>query len=280
MKTILFFLLPVACLGQASIRRTLTVDSLGACQGVSMQKGNVYLYGDREVGMVREYNRLGDSLVYTGREVKFSIDTTDVIGHPTGFAIREGYPTFIGNSVRLNKEGTRWKAVISCVDWPSLWKTGKLQGNLLNTIEDDACIQGTRPEYIEYKGHVYVATADYGNNGNQVRLYRPEKLKSAKKTSEPGLVYARFTCSPFVQNLHWIPEKRQLVLVQNQVEGRRWRLTFLDFDKSIAEGKEHVLRVMDFDPADELEGFVLLPGGKDGIAVTSSRKRNVHVIEL
>lgn len=280
MKTILFFLLPVACLGQAGIRRTLTVDSLGACQGVSIQKGNVYLYGDREVGMVREYNRLGDSLVYTGREVKFSIDTTDVIGHPTGFAIREGYPTFIGNSVRLNKEGTRWKAVISCVDWPGLWKTGKLQGNLLNTIEDDACIQGTRPEYIDYKGHVYVATADYGNNGNQVRLYRPEKLKSAKKTSEPGLVYARFTCSPFVQNLHWIPEKRQLVLVQNQVEGRRWRLTFLDFDKSIAEGKEHVLRVIDFDPADELEGFVLLPGGKDGIAVTSSRKRNVHVIEL
>ncbi|SDL99271.1 hypothetical protein [Siphonobacter aquaeclarae] len=280
MKTILFFLLPVACLGQASIRRTLTVDSLGACQGVSMQKGNVYLYGDREVGMVREYNRLGDSLVYTGREVKFSIDTTDVIGHPTGFAIREGYPTFIGNSIRLNKEGTRWKAVISCVDWPGLWKIGKLQGNLLNTIEDDACIQGTRPEYIDYKGHVYVATADYGNNGNQVRLYRPEKLKSAKKTSEPGLVYARFTCSPFVQNLHWIPEKRQLVLVQNQVEGRRWRLTFLDFDKSIAEGKEHVLRVIDFDPADELEGFVLLPGGKDGIAVTSSRKRNVHVIEL
>jgi hypothetical protein len=280
MKTILFFLLPVACLGQAGIRRTLTVDSLGACQGVSIQKGNVYLYGDREVGMVREYNRLGDSLVYTGREVKFSIDTTDVIGHPTGFAIRKGFPTFIGNSVRLNKEGTRWKAVISCVDWPGLWKTGKLQGNLLNTIEDDACIQGTRPEYIDYKGHVYVATADYGNNGNQVRLYRPEKLKSAKKTSEPGLVYARFTCSPFVQNLHWIPEKRQLVLVQNQVEGRRWRLTFLDFDKSIAEGKEHVLRVMDFDPADELEGFVLLPGGKDGIAVTSSRKRNVHVIEL
>lgn len=280
MKTILFFLLPVACLGQAGIRRTLTVDSLGACQGVSIQKGNVYLYGDREVGMVREYNRLGDSLVYTGREVKFSIDTTDVIGHPTGFAIRKGFPTFIGNSVRLNKEGTRWKAVISCVDWPGLWKTGKLQGNLLNTIEDDACIQGTRPEYIDYKGRVYVATADYGNNGNQVRLYRPEKLKNAKKTSEPGLVYARFTCSPFVQNLHWIPEKRQLVLVQNQVEGRRWRLTFLDFDKSIAEGKEHVLRVMDFDPADELEGFVLLPGGKDGIAVTSSRKRNVHVIEL
>ncbi|MGG7663829.1 hypothetical protein [Dyadobacter sp. BHUBP1] len=30
-----------------------TVDSLGACQGASYLDGKVYLYGDREVGMVR-----------------------------------------------------------------------------------------------------------------------------------------------------------------------------------------------------------------------------------
>jgi len=28
--------------------------------------------------------------------------------------------------------------------------TGKLDNNLINIIEDDACIQGTRPEYVEY----------------------------------------------------------------------------------------------------------------------------------
>jgi hypothetical protein len=33
-----------------------TVDSLGACRGASFLDGKVYLYGDREVGMMREFN--------------------------------------------------------------------------------------------------------------------------------------------------------------------------------------------------------------------------------
>ena len=32
-----------------------TVDSLGACQGVSYQNGRVFLYGDRETGVMREF---------------------------------------------------------------------------------------------------------------------------------------------------------------------------------------------------------------------------------
>jgi hypothetical protein len=43
------------------IDRTLTVDSLGACQGISYQKGRLFLYGDREFGMIREYALSGDS---------------------------------------------------------------------------------------------------------------------------------------------------------------------------------------------------------------------------
>lgn len=34
--------------------RPITIDSLGACQGISYQKGRIFLYGDREVGMIRE----------------------------------------------------------------------------------------------------------------------------------------------------------------------------------------------------------------------------------
>jgi hypothetical protein len=35
--------------------RAITVDSLGACQGISYQNGRIFLYGDREVGMIREF---------------------------------------------------------------------------------------------------------------------------------------------------------------------------------------------------------------------------------
>ncbi|MEO7768287.1 MAG: hypothetical protein ABIS01_12705, partial [Ferruginibacter sp.] len=90
-------------------------------------------------------------------------------------------PVFIGNSIRLNKAGTLWKAMIYCVNWQGLQRTGSLDGNLINTIEDDTCIQGTRPEYVQYAGKWYVATADYGGQANEVRLYNAAALKLAKK---------------------------------------------------------------------------------------------------
>jgi phage gpG-like protein len=82
--------------------------------------------------------------------------------------------------VRLNPEGTQWKAVIYQVDWKGLQTTRKLDNNLISTIDDDACIQGTRPEYVQYKKQWYVATADYGNRKNEVRLYNPLALAKAK----------------------------------------------------------------------------------------------------
>jgi hypothetical protein len=86
--------------------------------------------------------------------------------------------------VRLNPEGTQWKAVIYQVDWKGLQNTRKLDNNLISTIDDDACIQGTRPEYVQYKKQWYVATADYGNRKNEVRLYNPLALAKAQKTSK------------------------------------------------------------------------------------------------
>jgi hypothetical protein len=52
--------------------RSITVDSLGACQGISYQKGRIFLYGDREVGMIREFKMVNDSLVYQHKEVKLT----------------------------------------------------------------------------------------------------------------------------------------------------------------------------------------------------------------
>ncbi|NCD72333.1 hypothetical protein [Mucilaginibacter agri] len=257
--------------------RAITIDSLGACQGISYQNGRIFLYGDREVGMIREFKMENDSLVYQHKEYKLTQNGQDVINHPTGIAYNGKGPTFIGNSIRLNAEGTKWKAVIYNINWEGLQKNGTLDGNLINTIDDDACIQGTRPEYVKYNNKWYVATADYGDHGNEVRLYDPEKLAKAKNTSEPGVLYKKFTCTPWVQNLHWIADKGQLVLIQNKIEGRQWRFTYVDLKKSIETGKQVVVSQIDgIDRGDELEGFSFIGNNTKGIAVTSSRKNNVN----
>jgi hypothetical protein len=261
-----------------SIKNPLTIDSLGACQGASYQNGNLYLYGDREVGVVRKYKLIGDSLQYMNEEMKLTLNDTDVINHPTGMAFHKNMPFFMGNSIRLNKEGTLWRAVIYCIDWNKLQQTHTLDSSLLNTIEDDACIQGTRPEYVQYKSKWYVATADYGDKGNEVRLYDAEALSKAKKTSDPGVLYKKFTCTPWVQNLYWMQNKGILVLIQNQVEGHKWRFTYVDLKKSVMAGKQEVIKEVDIDRGDELEGFTFLPDAGKGIAVTSSRKNNVNLM--
>jgi hypothetical protein len=274
---------------EISLVSSATVDSLGACQGVSYQRGTAYLYGDREIGIIRPYTIGPDNaLTNAGREIRLTQAGQNVINHPTGiawsgFTNRPAGPTFIGNSVRPNSPanpGTTWKAVIYAVNWDGLLRTGTLDGNLLNTIEDDTCVQGTRPEYVRYGTKWYVATADYGPVRNEVRLYDPEKLARAKKTSEPGVLVKKFTCTPWVQNLHWIPEKNILVLIQNQIEGRRWRFTFLDLKKSVETGQQQVIRTVDIDRADELEGFTLLDNPTRGLAVSSSRRDNVAVMGL
>ena len=263
-----------------TINKAYNVDSLGACQGVSYQKGRIFLYGDREVGMIREYKMDHDSLVYLQKEIKLTIDGKDVIGHPTGLAVHGNDPVFIGNSIRMNPEGTSWKAVIYCVNWEGLQKTGTLDGNLLNTIEDDTCIQGCRPEYVQYKNKWYVATADYGEKTNEVRLYDPSVLKTAKKTSGKGVLYKKFSCSPWVQNLCWIPEKNLVVLVQNQIEGRKWRFTYVDLARSIESGKAEVIKVLETDRGDELEGYAFAGSLAKGIAVSSPRRNNVTMMDV
>ena len=262
------------------ITKNITLDSLGACQGISYQNGLYFLYGDREVGVMREYKLANDSLIYQHQEYRFTVNGENTIKHPTGIAYHKGLPTFVGNSVKQNAAGTLWKAVINCINWDGFLKTKTLDGNLLKTIDDDACIQGTRPEYVKYKGKWYVATADYGNKTNEVRLCDPLALAKANKTSEKGVVVKKFTCSPWVQNLHWIADKGILVLIQNQIEGRKWRLTFLDLKKSVATGHEAVLSIIDTDKTDELEGFTLTDKSEKGIAVSSSRKNNVSLMDF
>jgi len=264
-----------------TLDRSITVDSLGACQGISYQHGRIFLYGDREVGMIREFKLVNDSLVYLNKEYKLTQNGQNVIKHPTGIAYNGVGPTFMGNSVKMNPEGTLWKTNIYCIDWKALLKKGTLDGPLLNTIDDDACIQGTRPEYVKYHNKWYVATADYGNHGNEVRLYDPEKLAKCKKTSEPGVLFKKFTCTPWVQNLNWIADKGELVLIQNKIEGRQWLFTYVDLEKSIDQGKQVVISTVEhINRPDELEGFSFTGNDNKGIAVTSSRKNNVNYMTI
>jgi hypothetical protein len=264
----------------ATISKTFTLDSLGACQGISFQNGKYFLYGDREVGVMRAYSLKKDSLFYENTEYRFTINGENIIKHPTGIAYRKGLPTFVGNSVRQNAAGTAWKAFIYAINWDGFLKSKTLDGHLLKTIEDDACIQGARPEYVKYQGKWFMATADYGNKANEVRLYDPILLARANKTSEKGLLFKKFTCAAWVQNLHFIEKEGILVLIQNQIECRKWRLTFLDLAKSLANGHEEVIKVIDLDKADELEGFTLTGDMTKGIAVSSARKNNVSMIRL
>jgi hypothetical protein len=280
MVIVMFAFLQVEKTGM-DITKSYSIDSLGACQGISYQKGKIFLYGDREVGMIREYKQLGDSLQYQNQEIRLTVDGKDVINHPTGMAVHEKMPVFIGNSIRLNPEGTLWKAVIYHVNWEGMQKTHTLDGNLLQTIDDDTCIQGTRPEYVEYNHKWYVATADYGDKGNEVRLYDPHLLAMNTKTTAKGVLVKKFTCTPWVQNLHWVPEKKQLVLIQNQSEGRKWRFTYIDLEKSIQTGKQETIRVVDINErGDELEGFTFLQSPETGIAVSSSRRNNVNFMHI
>jgi hypothetical protein len=91
-------------------------------------------------------------------------------------------------------------------------------------------------------------------------------------------LYKKFSCSPWVQNLFWIADKVILVLIQNQIEGRKWRFTYVDLEKSISSGKESVIKVIDINERnDELEGFAFLNNSLNaGVAVTSSRVNNVN----
>jgi hypothetical protein len=265
---------------QMNIIRESTIDSLGACQGVSIQHGKALLYGDRELGIIRQFSFDGDTLVYDHKQCKLTVDGKNVINHPTGVAYHADLPVFMGNSVKPPKGETAWKALIYCINWKGLWKTGTLDGNLLKTIEDDACIQGTRPEYVKYHNKWYVATADYGNHGNEVRLYDPERLSHCAKTSEPGVLYKKFTCTPWVQNLYWLNDKGIIVLIQNQIEGQKWRFTYVDLEKSIETGQQQVIKEVNVDGrGDELEGFAFT-GANKGIAVTSSRKKNVNYMNI
>jgi hypothetical protein len=254
---------------------TVTDTKLGAGQGVAVRDGKVYAYGDvwgasPRTGVIREYDL---DLKPTGREVWLRRAGKPLILHPTGLTWDARFGTFLGDTV--NK-----KARIYRLDWARAWQDGNLDAAVLDEVEDDAALNGCRPEFVTISGRTFLATADYGDIRPEIRLLDPENLLKARRTSAPGVVVHRVLAGSWNQNLHWDRELGQLVCVENVIEGRGWRLDTLDLARAIADGRAdgpgvRVGRVT-FEPHDELEGYCRLDRSRV-LFITSGRSGNLTV---
>lgn len=250
------------------MRPPLSIEGVGAGQGVEWRNGLLYFYGDRGIGVMREYQVKNHGLLeYTGKELQFTVEGNDTVSHPTGLTWDAKLGTFLGDTV--SGQGTIYK-----IDWEKLLAEGNLDNAILNTTMDDLAVNGTRPEFVSVQGKRLIATADYGEERNAIRLYDPEKLASSSRTSDPGVLVKTLPCTPWVQTIHWLEKKGLLVLVQNQIEGLLWRLSLVDLESSWKQGEAVIVQVLDFQPEDELEGFHFISPNL-GIFVSSSRRDNV-----
>jgi hypothetical protein len=262
-------------------------EGLGACQGASIHDGFVYLYGDlyqnRPVsgpGVIRQYSFAPDEkgiphLTYTGLEIMLTRHGENLINHPTGLTWNPTFGAYLGNTVTKTKKGT-----IYHLNWTQMIVDRNLDNAILNVTDDDCAVQGCRPEFVRHGNRWLLATADYGQVKNAVRLYDPQLLAKAKATSEPGVLVQQFPCTPWVQQLHWIDSQGLLIIAQNQIEGRRWRLTPAfpwkpgapsDF-RTIAPDDEILYPT-------ELEGFSMIDNTYC-VMVQSSSKENVTIGRL
>jgi arylsulfatase A-like enzyme len=258
--------------------KVLTMDGLGAMQGVSFHDGRIYLYGDcydakPRVGVIREYSA---DFQATGRVIWLRDKDKPLLRHPTGLTWHPRWGTFLGDTVAH-------KGVIYRIDWQRALQDGDLSRAVLAVIEDDAAVNGCRPEFVSLNGRDLLATADYGDIRPEVRLYDPQRLLGARRTSAPGVIAYRFLAPPFNQNLHWDKDARQLTCVLNVIEGRGWRLETLDLDRAVADGRAWgpgaCIRTQTFPNRDELEGYRPQAPGI-GLFVTSSRKDNLVVARI
>lgn len=275
------------------IVQQLTIDNIGACQGVFVWEGSVWLYGDRDnEGIIKRLewvgpNDQGKPLLRDAGETyelklfrnRFSRSNDkeklprNVIPHPTGLTHHPDHDAFIGNTV--DQQGT-----IYSLHFLGLTESGSLDDWITNKTIDDLATNGTRPEFVRYNGQWLIATADYGDQFNQLRLYDPAKLKKASKTSDEGVLVAAFDCGPFVQSMHWIDEESTLVLAQNQTAGRGYRLTMMKFVDAQHEDALPIVgnRIIDLNqPADELEGFAIVAPGW-AVMTSASKENNVTII--
>jgi hypothetical protein len=251
-----------------------TCVGLGRMQGVTVYSGKIFLYGDAETGVVREYS-LGElpslHLEASGRVIRLTRGGVNLLNHPTGLAMHEGMPTFLGNTVTKTKEGRIYR-----IDLEHGFLDGTMDHSVLNEAVDDLAVQGARLMYVRVGERWLIATSDYGPGPNFVRFYDPEKLATCARTSEAGVMVRKVPCGPWVQNICWVEKSGTLIIVQNIIEGRKWRLTVVS-DLSVGDFRAGNAGVRVIDVAgreNELEGYDVVSDHL-GIFVTSSGVVNV-----
>jgi hypothetical protein len=255
--------------------KSYSLAGLGAIQGVSRRGDRLYIYGDvydanPRVGKIREFDM---DMKPTGKEITLARNGKPLLVHPTGLTWDDKLGCFLGDTVNR-------RAVIYKLDWDRALADGHLDNAVLAILDDDAAVNGCRPEFVTVGGKVLLATADYGDARPEVRLYDIEKMLAAKRSSAPGVVVHRILVGPFNQNLAWDPKTKQLTCIQNVVAGLGWRLDVLDLEKAVADGRANGpgvrVRMQTLPPHTELEGYLSLGEGR-GVFVTSHRSDNVWI---
>ncbi|TWT59345.1 hypothetical protein [Rubinisphaera italica] len=252
------------------ISKQLTIPGIGYGQGVCLHEGHVYLYGDAATGVIREYNWSVDEpeeLGYTGLEIRLTRNGEDIAPHPTGLTHHPEFGTFLGDTV--NQKGT-----IFTVDWETMKQDRNLDRAVLNMVSDDLAFNGTRPEFVRVNDRWLIATSDYGDENNELRLYDPERLKVAVRSSATGVLVNKQECGPWVQTVEWVPAWNSLALVQNQIAGLRYRLTFTTWNEDYQATYYGPYNLAS--PVDELEGWAHLGDGWC-LYLSSSVKNNVSI---
>lgn len=256
-----------------------TDPELGAAQGASRIGNKIYIYGDvwsaqPRCGIIKEYEL---SLKPTGRKLWLKKSGQPLLLHPTGLTQHPKLGVFVGDTV--NKKGR-----IYLLDWERAWADGHLDHAIKAEIDDDAAHNGTRPCLVNFGGKLLLATADHDHanpdDEPSLRLYDPEALVAAGKSSAPGVLVHRCHCGYFTQNLHWDDQRQRLTFIQNIYRGKGWQLEDVDLAKAIKAGRTESQGVVQarlrFNPHDELEGFVPLGDGRS-LLVTASKVNNLTV---
>lgn len=246
------------------------VSGVGSAQGLDVRDGLIWIIGDTDTGVARSFVLEADGkLASAGFDIALTVAGSDRVPHPTGLSDQPGLGTYLGNTVGGRGE-------ILHIDWPTAVAGGSLDGAIVNALTDTEARNGSRPEWVYADGRWLLATADYGNTGNELRLYDPDFLVSAADSSEPNVLVRRFAAPPFVQSLHYWADEEVLIFVQNRKAGEQWKLTLVDLPASLTAGELVVRDVLEPGAPGELEGLHFLEGERV-LMITSSRANNAYL---
>lgn len=248
-------------------------SGVGAAQGLDVRDGRVWIIGDADTGVARAFTLdAAGKLTATGAAIDLTVDGEDRAPHPTGLTYQPEVGTFLGDTVHQRGE-------ILMLDWEAATAGGTLDGAIVHAVPDGAAHNGSRPELVRVDGRWLVATADYGDRENELRLYDPDYLLGADDTSDANVVVARIPSPPYVQALHYWQTRDILVMVQNRHSGSGWKLTLVDLPASVHSGALVVLDVLEPGVPGELEGFHFI-GDERALMVTSGGSRNAFLVTL